>query len=56
MKRYEVVKNYGYDGATETDSLAEAKAIARQYSERTGNPAYIADWENGGTECYAIIQ
>lgn len=54
-KRYEVVKNFGYDGATETDSLARAIAIAKAYAERTGNHVYVNDWEADGEEVYSIV-
>lgn len=54
-KRYEIIKNYGHDGASETESLAKAKAIAKAYAERTGNPAYVADWAKAGEIIYQVI-
>lgn len=53
-KVYEVVKNFGYDGGTETKSLARAKAIAKAYAERTGLPVYINEWN--GADCTEILQ
>lgn len=54
-KRYEIIKNYGQGGASESDSLAKAKTIAKAYSERTGEPSYIADWANGGAIVFEAI-
>lgn len=52
--RYEIVKNFGYDGATETDSLPKAKAIATRYAHKTGNPAYVNDWARRGEIVYEL--
>lgn len=54
-KRYEIVKSYGHGGASETESKARAKAIAKRYAERTGEPAYVCDWAEGGKIIFEAI-
>lgn len=52
--RYEIVKNFGYGGFSETNSLPKAKAIATRYAHKTGNPAYVNDWAKRGEIVYEL--